>query len=508
VSNAAPPVAVAPATPAARPGEAAWHRDPWLWVVAVGALALVLFSAYKFWPTPDVNDKPHDLGEIFDAKPGKLHGHKSDAKPSDPDDFLSEFNKDASDTGKESGSGALANRELEKQLQALVEINDELRALKKRATASGADVSEEEVEQARAMQVQFDRKAKTLETEVGKARQARPSDAVPRWLTGELLILIGGEPEEIAPHLEFAAAQGLNRPRLAGSLALAQLEANRFKDAYRTAAAALDQYGQDRYLWSAFKQTALASNQFEPVIDRLTRAFPGGLPTWAKAYRREAEVLQAKWEVEQKFRRAEALAGDLPRVRLIIEHRRFAKDSKGNPLTTIESTGRGEIVLELFENEAPLTVTNFIDLVARKFYDGTSFYLALPATAVAGGDPNTRNEDRDRDGDGGPGYVIADEYQAKGARNHFRGSISMVKTEPRTAGSRFFLSLAPAPEMDGNFTVFGRILEGQEVADKITRGRTTRKLGHFGRIIPGDLLVRAEVVRKRPHEYRAVKEQR
>ena len=322
-------------------------------------------------------------------------------------------------------------------------------------------------------------------------------------------MIVGGEPEKIAPHLEFAAAKGLARPRLAGSLALAQLEGNRFADAYRRADAALDQYGQDRYVWSVFKQTAIANNKFEAVIDRLSREFPTGLPAWAKAHQREAEVLQAKWEVEQKIRRAEALADDLPRVRLVIEHRRFASDEKGNPLTTIESTGQGEIVLELFENEAPLTVANFIDLVQRKFYDGTSFHLAVPATAVVGGDPNTKKEDRNRnhDGQGGPGYVIADEYQAKSARNHFRGSISMVKTKPHTAGSQFFISLAPAPEMDGHFSVFGRILEGQEVADRITRGRTTPEVGPFGRPIPGDLLVRAEVVRKRRHEYRAVKEQ-
>jgi cyclophilin family peptidyl-prolyl cis-trans isomerase len=131
----------------------------------------------------------------------------------------------------------------------------------------------------------------------------------------------------------------------------------------------------------------------------------------------------------------------------------------------------------------------------------------VPATMVAGGDPNTRNDDPDDDGLGGPGYVIADEYKAKTARNHFRGSISMVRTPQRSAGSQFFFRLSPAPEMDGKFTVFGRIIEGQDVADRITRGRTTRQVGPFGRIIPGDLLVRAEVLRKRAHEYRAVKEQ-
>lgn len=501
-------------------GEGAWFQDPRVWIVSVAAVAVVLFAVYKFWPDPDADDTPsqfaknglpHDLGEgIPDTDPGEFHGHKAEKKPPEKsqsdNSFLDDFNKEEPDAGNESGGGAHANRELEKQFQTLVEINDQLNNLKKRAFSSKEELTQAEEERDRLLD-QFNRKSAALEKEVGKAKLARPNDPVPRWLTGELLIIVGGEPDEIEPHLQFAAAHGLKGPRLSGSLALTQLQANQFTDACRTAADALDQKGHDRYLWDAFTRASIGNNQFEPVIERLTRTFPTGLPGWAQAYRRQAEALQVKWDIEQKIRRAEAIANDLPRVRLVIEHRRFAKDLSGKPLTTIESTGRAEIVLELFENEAPLTVANFIDLVTRKFYDGTSFHLALPATMVAGGDPNTKNDDPSDDGVGGPGYFIADEYQAAAARNHFRGSISMVKTKPHTAGSQFFFSLAPLPEMNGNFTVFGRIIQGQDVADKITRGRTTRALDHFGRIIPGDLLVRAEILRKRPHEYRAVKKQ-
>lgn len=485
--------AVAQAAPAGQPGAAPWFRDPWVWVVATGAIALVLFSAYKFWPVPNVLHNPGEEFAQQDPPPNPEPG----GKQTEPESFLDEFTKGDAEADKDPAGGVLANRDLEKQFQALLEINDRLRDLIKRGAILGAEASDEELQRVKEVQALFDRKAAALEKDLGKAREARPRDAVPRWLTGELLMLVGGDPEVIIPHLKYAADSGLSRPRVAGSLARTQLEANRFADSYRTAAAGLDQFGQDRYLWDGFARTALCNQQFEPLIERLARSFPTGLPDWAKIYERDAKVLQAKWDAEQRIRAAEARANDLPRVRLVIEHRRFGRDPDGKPLTTVESAGGGVIVLELFENEAPLTVANFIDLVTRKVYDGTRFHRAVPATSVVGGDPNSTKEDPKDDGAGGPGYVIADEYQAKNARNHFRGSISMVKTRPHTAGSQFFISLAPAPEMDGHFTVFGRILEGQEVADQITRGRTHPDVAKFGRLIPGDLLVRAEVVRKR-----------
>ena len=77
----------------------------------------------------------------------------------------------------------------------------------------------------------------------------------------------------------------------------------------------------------------------------------------------------------------------------------------------------------------------------------------------------------------------------------------MVQNGANTAGSQFFISLIAQPELRGRVTVFGRVIRGQEVADQITRGRTNRSVGSFGKIIPGDLLVRAEVIRKRSHPY-------
>jgi peptidyl-prolyl cis-trans isomerase B (cyclophilin B) len=125
---------------------------------------------------------------------------------------------------------------------------------------------------------------------------------------------------------------------------------------------------------------------------------------------------------------------------------------------------------------------------------------------VAGGDPNSKDDDPKDDGSGGPGYIIPDEFHAKGARSHFRGSISMFNPDrPESAGSQFLILLAPRLQMDGHFTVFGRVIAGQEVIDRITLGRTTKDLGQGGRIIPGDLLVKAEVIRKRPHQYKVIK---
>ena len=77
----------------------------------------------------------------------------------------------------------------------------------------------------------------------------------------------------------------------------------------------------------------------------------------------------------------------------------------------------------------------------------------------------------------------------------------MAQNGPGKAGSQFFITLVAAPEFDGNSTAFGRVIRGQEVLDQVTEGRTNHEVGEFGKIIPGDLIVRAEVIRKRPHAY-------
>jgi cyclophilin family peptidyl-prolyl cis-trans isomerase len=510
------------------------------WMVAsVLVAALVVTLVYKWWPTPAADDadtpiakaagpSPTNFQDQFaydgDAPPGhtpkvvnadESHGHKPKADPDArglPDNFLDAFNDRDGTSEKKNDVKSLSNPDLEKRFQALTEISDRLNALKKQVATPGALSSESQFKQALAKRDrlldEYNRAADSLQKTVAQARLARPKDAVPRWLAGELLMLVGGEPEEYSPHLKYAINEGLDRSRLQASTALGHLQANEFAAGYKAASDALKRYQQDRYVWQTFARIAMCTNHFDEVIRQLDQAFPAGAPDWARAHRSAAAAMQARWEVEQKLRAAEALANNLPRVRLVIEHRQFGKgkDAAGQSIASIETVGRREeVVLELFEEEAPNTVANFLELVGRKFYDGTSFHLALPATIVAGGDPLTKNNDPSDDGAGGPGYVIADEYKSPAARSHFRGSLSMVNTGPRTAGSQFFLSLAPSPEMNGTFTVFGRVLEGQQAVDRITRGRTTRLLGHYGKIIPGDLLVRAEVIRKRDHEYKAIK---
>jgi hypothetical protein len=146
----------------------------------------------------------------------------------------------------------------------------------------------------------------------------------------------------------------------------------------------------------------------------------------------------ARWQTEQKLRLAEERADNLPRVRIVVEHRQFAKGPKGRASGQIESTGSGEIIIELFEDQAPAAVANFLALVAQKTYDGTRFHLAEPVSLVAGGDPLSKTGDPMEDGTGGPGYVIPDEFKLPNSRQHFRGCGCLV-----TQGQRF----GPAPPL-------------------------------------------------------------
>jgi cyclophilin family peptidyl-prolyl cis-trans isomerase len=482
--------------------------------LAIG-LALWLWLGSGLWedaaphpspPTAEIGTAQRPRAQDSSASEKPL-GDESTAK--DPGgSFLEAFA--AKGGADHDGPGqALSDDDLQQKFQTLLDTKDQFKALvaKVRQTkASQVDLRAALAEKERLLERQ-NKGLAAFEKELAQARRARPSAAVPAWLSGELLILVGGEPEEILPHLRRALARGLKRPRIYASLARALTEANQLEEAFQAAATALDLAGQDRYAWTTFTRAAFNTERFAEVAGRLDRAFPQTMPDWAQEMHREARAWEARWQVEQKLRRAEQKGDDLPRVRLLIEHRRFARDAKGAPLTTIETTGKGEVIVELFEDQAPAAVANFLTLVTAKTYDGTRFHLAEPAALVAGGDPQSRTGDPADDGTGGPGYFIPDEYELPGARGHFRGSLSLVNNgRPHTSGCQFFLTLVPMHEMDGRFTVFGRVLKGQDVVERITLGRTNPQVGHFGRIIPGDLLVRAEVLRKRRHEYRVIKE--
>lgn len=181
---------------------------------------------------------------------------------------------------------------------------------------------------------------------------------------------------------------------------------------------------------------------------------------------------RTKVEKEMALRKAEAKADDLPRVKI--------------------TTSKGDVVVELFENEAPNTVANFVELVEKGFYDGTPFHRVIGGFMAQGGDPTGT-------GTGGPGHAIACECNAPNARQHFLGTLSMAHAGKNTGGSQFFLTFVPTEHLDGKHTVFGRVIEGFDVLPKITRTEGEAAGGER------DKIVKAIVLRKRNHPYEAQK---
>jgi cyclophilin family peptidyl-prolyl cis-trans isomerase len=124
---------------------------------------------------------------------------------------------------------------------------------------------------------------------------------------------------------------------------------------------------------------------------------------------------------------------------------------------TIE-TEKGDIVIELFAKDAPKTVNNFVFLAREGFYNGTTFHRVIPGFMAQGGDPTGT-------GAGGPGYAFEDEINQ---HRHGTGVISMANSGPNTNGSQFFITYAPQPHLDGKHTVFGQVIKGMDVLNKIT----------------------------------------
>jgi peptidyl-prolyl cis-trans isomerase B (cyclophilin B) len=130
------------------------------------------------------------------------------------------------------------------------------------------------------------------------------------------------------------------------------------------------------------------------------------------------------------------------------------------------TTSEGTLVLEFYPDLAPKHVANFKKLARSGFYDGTCFHRVIPGFMIQGGDPNTKNEAaKDSWGQGGPGYTIKAEFNSK---HHARGILSMARTsDPDSAGSQFFICHADAGNLDHQYTVFGNLIKGFDVLDKI-----------------------------------------
>jgi cyclophilin family peptidyl-prolyl cis-trans isomerase len=280
------------------------------------------------------------------------------------------------------------------------------------------------------------------------------------------------EAEKLLPGLRIAAREAYaeapnsnedNTNALVGLLAYDNRQGN-FQEAYATGKLLADNDCQIPGFAALFVQAAFNADDVDSARKQLEKAKQAGKLS-------DEEKL---FEKELALRDAEAKADDLPRVKL--------------------STTKGDVVLELFENEAPQTVGNFISLVEDGFYNGKKFHRVIPGFMAQGGCPKG-------DGTGGPGYKIYCECGKPNHRKHFRGVLSMAHAGPNTGGSQFFITFDRTPHLDGKHTVFGRVLEGQTmVVDKLqaTEGPAA------GDGEP-DKIIKAEVLRKRDHEYKPTK---
>jgi peptidyl-prolyl cis-trans isomerase A (cyclophilin A) len=127
-------------------------------------------------------------------------------------------------------------------------------------------------------------------------------------------------------------------------------------------------------------------------------------------------------------------------------------------------TNLGEFTVELFEDKAPITTKNFIDLIEKGFYDGLTFHRVIDGFMIQGGCPSGT-------GTGGPGYKIKDEFH-KDLKHDSKGILSMANAGPNTGGSQFFITLAATPWLDNKHAIFGKVTNGMDVVEKIGKVKT------------------------------------
>jgi cyclophilin family peptidyl-prolyl cis-trans isomerase len=147
-----------------------------------------------------------------------------------------------------------------------------------------------------------------------------------------------------------------------------------------------------------------------------------------------------------------------------------AKGTAAGPMAAVLETAQGKIVIKLADADAPKTSANFRKLVREKFYDGTSFHRVIAGFMIQGGDPNSKDKDPTNDGIGGPGYTVPAEIKLK----HVRGAVAtarqgdQVNPAKASSGSQFFIDVADLKSLDdGGYTVFGNVISGMDVVDKI-----------------------------------------
>jgi len=156
------------------------------------------------------------------------------------------------------------------------------------------------------------------------------------------------------------------------------------------------------------------------------------------------------------------------------KNKTFTKEEikKMSETKAVIETKFGNMELRFFPDVAPNHVKNFLDLAKKGFYDGTTFHRVIPGFMIQGGDPNSKSPDKSRHGMGGPGHTVKAEFNNK---SHKKGILSMARAaDPDSAGSQFFICVADAPFLDRQYTVFGEVVSGIDVADKIVSQQRDR----------------------------------
>lgn len=253
-------------------------------------------------------------------------------------------------------------------------------------------------------------------------------------------------------------------------------------EAYEIGRMLIDNGFENGPIYSMTIRAAFGADRFDEAVEVLEKAAEYRQTSGDKDFAPSEEAIgeanasaayREFWKKEQEIRAKEAAADDLPRVRLTTDH--------------------GEIVIELFENEAPQTVANFISLVKKGYYDGLTFHRVLENFMAQGGDPVG-------DGTGGPGYQIFCECYKPNFRRHFSGTLSMAHAGRDTGGSQFFITFRPTPNLDGKHTAFGRVIEGMDVVTDIQR-RDPEALN----APKPEKIIKMEVIRDRGHDYQPTK---
>jgi len=256
-----------------------------------------------------------------------------------------------------------------------------------------------------------------------------------------------------------------------GSMVRTYVSRDMYDDAMRVSNLLIEHGYKNKAIYNFAGIASFAADDFSAAKKYLKEAEKNqALDAEGRSLLAQVDEYQKLWDREQKFRAAEAKADNLPRV--------------------LMKTSEGDITFELFEDQAPNTVANFISLVEKGFYNGLPFHRVIGGFMAQGGDPQGN-------GTGGPGYAIACECYKDNARDHFRGSLSMAHAGKDTGGSQFFITFRPTPHLNRKHTVFGRVIDGFDVLEKLTR----RNPGAQNAPEPSKI-IEATVLRKRDHEYK------